>query len=314
MTVTGGSLSTAEIRYERAVADPARFNTGDILYVTVQNGESLLLTETELLSYGLTKEDLGVREVYVGCDSAEVGKTYRYMHSSYTVGKFNEIDYLLETATGKVYTRGGAYLGTATKIDANFTTEGNRVSYDGNTYYLGGAVGEIFGHYLYDEKGDWVFVDKNGNYVFVEAQVIREGYYEASIQQNFTADMYVGPYERFWYYQNSAGEFITLDADGDGILDDGMYTDLMISTSYKDWHYVGHLFAEGSGPKIVIENGKIVSGEAWARFGYVRNYMLADGTAVSESDLVVDYDANGNIVYGFYQPTFRYANATLFRG
>ena len=314
MTVTGGSLSTAEIRYERAVADPARFNTGDILYVTVQNGESLLLTETELLSYGLTKEDLGVREVYVGCDSAEVGKTYRYMHSSYTVGKFNEIDYLLETATGKVYTRGGAYLGTATKIDANFTTEGNRVSYDGNTYYLGGAVGEIFGHYLYDEKGDWVFVDKNGNYVFVEAQVIREGYYEASIQQNFTADMYVGSYERFWYYQNSAGEFITLDADGDGILDDGTYTDLMISTSYKDWHYVGHLFAEGSGPKIVIENGKIVSGEAWARFGYVRNYMLADGTAVSESDLVVDYDANGNIVYGFYQPTFRYANATLFRG
>ena len=45
-------------------------------------------------------------------------------------------------------------------------------------------------------------------------------------------------------------------------------------------------------------------------------YGTADvgGTAVSEGDLVIDYDENGNVVYGFYQPTFRYANETLFRG
>ena len=47
--------------------------------------------------------------------------------------------------------------------------------------------------------------------------------------------------------------------------------------------------------------------------GYVRNYMLADGTAVSETDLVIDYDANGNIVYGFYQPTFTFAEMNIFR-
>ncbi len=314
MGVTGGSLTTNEIRYTRATADPAKFEAGEVLYVTVQNGVSLLLRENELSAYGLTKDSAGVREVYVGCDTAEEGKIYRYMHSSYTVGKYNEIDYLLEVATGKVYSVGGVYLGTATALEGSFNVEGKTVSYEGTTYYLGGLIGEVFGHYLYDEKGDYVFVDQNGNHVFIEAQLIREGYVEASIQEQFSSHMYNGPYERFWYYHTSSGEFVSLDKDGDGILDDGIYTDLYISESYKDWHYVGHLFEEGDGPKIVIENGKIVSGEAWARFGYVRNYTLADGTAVSEADLVIDYDANGNIVYGFYQPTFRYANATIFRG
>ncbi len=309
MTVTGGQLNCNEIRYTRATADAAVYEPEEVLYAVQENGRSRLYRLSELLNAGYTADGEGVRRVYVGNDVSYIGEDYRYLTADYTLGGYNAPAYRLELATGKVYNLGGAYVGEAVSLSGSFASEGLRVTVNGATYYLAGMVGEVWGHHLYDEKGDYVFVDNDGNLVFYEAVVKGENYVEASVQEQFTSyGMFAGPFERNWYYRAKDGSYVSLDLDNDGILDDGSYTDLYISTG-TDMNAVGGVYE----PEIVIENGKIVKGEGWCRYGYKAVYTYADGTVVDKSELSIDYDENGNIVYGVYIPTLTFAEETLVR-
>ena len=214
--------------------------------------------------------------------------------------------------SGNLYDLSGAPLGK--KVDKAQIAEGCAVTFDGKTYYVCAEAGEIAGHYLYDEKGDFVFVDKNGNYVFYDAVEKRDGYVEASLQENFILSdgsahtMYNGSFERIWFYRNTAGEYVLLDKDGDGILDSGSYTDLYISKN-NDQHAVGGVIT----PEIVVENGKILKGDGWCHFSYAAVYSYADGSTASARDLVPVL-RNGAPIYGLYVPSMDYAEESFSRG
>ena len=317
MTVSSGRLAGSDIRYARAVADASRFAAGEHLYVIEKDGKSLLLRKDDLDSYGFTENSSGVRKVYVGGDVVNAGTSYRNLCLSYEKGKYNTPSYRIDLS-GNVYDLSGVPLGkTVTPSDYN---EGTSVSIDGVNYYICGKSGGVYGHYLYDEKGDYVFLDKNDNLVFYAAREKDANYVEASIQeemsiQNKKQIMYSGPYQRCWYYENSEFGFVDIPVDENGKLVDGTYTDLYVTDAdttqkrYGDFHAVSGVYT----PEIVVRNGKIVKGEGWCRFSYIADYTYADGTVVDKEKLKIDYDANGNIVYGIYIPETIFAEQSIVR-
>ncbi len=303
--LTGATLTGMDVKYTRATCDPALYEAGSFYYAV--KGETRLYTAEELSQSNIND---GYRKVYVGGDVSATGTNYRILTDSYTLGKFNTPRLRMDLS-GNLYTLSGVPLGK--KIEKPQISEGCAVTVDGETYYVCAEAGEIAGHYLYDEKGDFVFVDKNGNYVFYDAIEKREGYVEASLQEQFiltdgsSHTMYNGCFERIWFYKNTAGEYVLLDKDGDGILDDGSYTDLYIPEN-NDRHAVGGVFT----PEIVIEGGRIVKGDGWCHFRYAAVYSYADGSTVSVDDLVPVL-RDGRQVFGLYVPSMDYAEESFSR-
>ena len=295
-----------DVRYKRAIAD-ASYDTGRVYYVT--KGDTALYTESELITSGA---DMGkYRAVYLGGDVAEVGQEYAYLTDSYRENELNHPLYRMDRS-GNLYTLAGEALG-ATATVARFT-EGTTVRIDGyGTYTIMGLVGEVSGHYLYDEKGDYVYVDENGDYVFYQAIEKADDYIEASIQ-SYSAEI---PYERIWFYLNEDDQFVMLDEDEDGILDDGVYDDIRLvtfddiaanSNRKSSKYYVDPDVNTASSvrAKIVVEDGRIVSGEGFCNFSYVCEYTYADGSFADEWDILHDLDENGDTVYGMYIPYMVY--------
>lgn len=305
--LTGATLTGMDVKYTRATCDPALYKAGSFYYAVA--GNAALYTAEELSAAGITS---GYRKVYVGGDvSAEGEMNYRILTDEYTLGEFNTPRLRMDLS-GNLYTLSGAPLGK--KVDKVQIAEGCAVTFEGATYYVCAEAGEIAGHYLYDEKGDFVFVDQNGNYVFYDAIPKRDGYVEASLQEEFmlsdgsAGTLYNGSFERIWFYKNTAGEHVLLDKDGDGLLEDGSYTDLYI-TKNNDQHAVSGVYT----PEIVVENGKIVKGDGWCHFSYAATYSYADGTPVS-TDSLVPVHRNGSKIYGLYVPSMDYAEESFSRG
>lgn len=338
--LTSDDVTGWDVRYERAVADPSLYEAKTHYYVRANDKK--LYTYEEL---GGNTE--GYRKVYVGGDVGNYGSTYMYLTDNYVMNEWDLPEYVVGK-DGSVYTTAWVKVGTAYVSEggeifthsANFnagTDEGTVlfvVFDDGVTesasFTMRGTIGDHNGHFIYDEKGDFVFVDTNGHYVFYTAQEKRDGYIEASIQEYYMLKdsqaytLYDGPFERAWFYKNKAGDYVALDKDGDGILDDGIYTDIYTVTAedLKEWGSkavnkynvdpaINSNIPDDFVPTIIVRNGQIVKGEGFCHFSYVANYSYADGTAVDESALAIDYDKNGNVVYGIYMPSMDYAALEL---
>ena len=340
ITLTYDEVTGMDVRYVRAVADPALYEAHREYYV--RTGDVKLYTYAEL--QGNTD---GYRKVFVGGDVGIAGTSYMYLTDNYVMNEWDNPEYVIGQ-DGSVYTTAWAKVGTA-YVSENGARVAHPAAFDalkdeGTVVYvvfddgvtasasftMRGTIGGHAGHYLYDEQGDFVYVDTNGYYVFYDAQEKREGYIEASIQEQYQLNdsssmtFYTGPYERTWFYKNKDGAFVMLDKDGDGILDDGIYTDIYTVTAediaehatrarskYNVDPTVNKNIPSDFVPTIIVKNGQIVKGEGFCHFSYVANYSYADGAAVDKSAIAIDYDENGNVVYGMYMPSMDYAALEL---
>ncbi len=127
---------------------------------------------------------VGDRTVYVGGDTFIVGDSPSYINiaRSYTKLAYNTPEYILAPESGKTYTvcdtagrpvneNGKPVVingGTALTVTLPSTEEGTAFTLFGQTYYTISKSGGVVGHYLYDENGDFVYVDQNGNLVFYD--------------------------------------------------------------------------------------------------------------------------------------------------
>ena len=304
--LTKNRLTGMDVKYTRAVADASLYAAHETLYAVYEEGRTVLYRENDL------PDSVTARKVFVGGDVYTEGSLYYTLGKSYTANKINAFSYHMD-AMGNLYTTGGAYIGT---VDAYTSlAEGAPVTVNGETYYITARGGEVRGHYLYDEKGDYVYVDEDGNLVFYEAKEKSADYIEASIQ-TYANDVDAAriPYERIWFYLNTDKEFVLLDKDGDGKLDAGEYTDMYIVTAEDlengyamsgDKHAISGLV---SSPVIVVdENGIITKGEGFCSFTYAHDLVYADGSLADESSVLRETDENGNTVYGVYAPYMPYA-------
>lgn len=310
-TVTGW-----DAKYVRATA-PASLAAHKFYYV--YKGDKTLYTEP-------IKDKTGARKVFVGGDTVTVGQSFSYLVEKYTKGTFMSYKYRID-AKGNVYTLSGQLLGQAegltlarSGVFTAMSDEGKAVTFNGATYYLVGVHGDISGHYLYDEKGDWVYVDQNDDYVFYTAV---EKTSEASMQTfnaTYGRDLDI-PYQREWFYKNKAGELVSLESTlaesrtngGQNIVITDIYLvtaeDVQNHAYFKQSkYYVDPAVNTAStvSSQIVIRDGKIVAGEGYCHFSYVHTLTYADGSTVTESDVRRETDANGNVIYGMYIPYMEY--------
>ncbi len=135
-----------------------------------------------------TSFTVGNRTVFVGGDTfvagaVGVGATYINIGREYTILHYNTPEFMLaptevanqytvcDTAGRPVNANAKPVItdgGTAVVVTVSSTDEGTSLTLFGETYYMQSKCGGAVGHYLYDENGDFVYEDKDGNLVFYD--------------------------------------------------------------------------------------------------------------------------------------------------
>ncbi len=241
---------------------------------------------------------VGDRTVFVGGDVFTVGLTHLNIAKKYEKGAYNAPEYVLSPISGKDYTvcdlSGRPVTSGDTVVTLSGVSEGTVLTLNGQTYYIVSKSGGVVGHYLYDENGDFVYEDKNGNYVF----------YDFYKDEN-------GDFIKEYFYEKEDGSFVPLgewNADHTVYtLKDGTYTDMWlngdpITIAVLDNHTNVDSFFEkvkvqlsvgkfkvDSGT-IEIKNGIVLRGLGFMNFGYAYRFVDADGNEVSRSDVKVNQE------------------------
>ncbi len=268
---------------------------------------------------GGTTFQVGDRTVFVGNDTYKVGSTHIQIARTYTHGKYNIPEFMLSpTETALVYTvcdTAGRALnangqpvvasgGTALTVTLSSTTEGTTLTLFGETYYTISKSGGAVGHYLYDENGDFVYVDQNGNYVFYDFYKDADG--------NFMME---------YFFEDENGNFVPLGYWNDDhtkyTLYDGTYTHLSgtyvdengvtkttagiwlngdtmtvsrIDSTTGDAGLVNKVITQFRGGKFAvataelkIQNGVVVRGEGFMHKSYTYRFVDAYGNEIDKS-------------------------------
>ncbi len=276
---------------------------------------------------------VGNRTVYVGGDANIVGSTHLQLASSYVKGKYNAAEYVLApTGTALVYTlcdtaarpldASGAVAeisgNAAVTVTLSSTDEGATVSIGGTTYYIVSKSGGMVGHYLYDENGDFVYLDKNGNYVFYNfvkdnGTYVVDYFYETKDNQY----IYIGTMGADGLLRDENGELVTWinkSAETPDPEDPEYEIKLILMNSLTendiwlsgdqvkvayldDTESSAHLFEKVTKQfggkfrvktaRITIINGVIVRGEPFLGYGYKYNFVDANGNTVDKADVLV---------------------------
>ena len=269
-----------------------------------------------------TSFKIGDRTVYVGGDTfiAGDGPSYINIARSYTMLCYNEPEYMLAPLSGMTYTlcdTAGRPLnangkpvvidgGTAATVTLSSTDEGTALSLFGTTYYTVSKSGGAVGHYLYDENGDFVYVDENGDLVF----------YDFYKDEN-------GDFMTEYFYEDENSGFVPLGYWNDthtayklynGVFthEGGSYTDengvqktsagiwlsgdvLTISrldhthSNSEQLKMVVNQFNSGkykvTSANITIENGVLVRGEGFVHRSYTYRFVDAYGNEVEKASV-----------------------------
>ncbi len=220
---------------------------------------------------------VGNRTVYIGSDATTRGTAMAYIGTSYVPNACHEPAYIIKVISGTsygLYTLSGAPVmeGADQKtVTVSSYTEGTAFQMDGTTYYVLSKVASVYGHYYYDERGEYVYETVNGGYAFYDF------YRDAD-----------GDLVKEYFYLNENDEFVSLgkwNADHTVYtLRDGIYTDIRL---YKE---NDGSFGKGSkyhveSAVIEIENGVIVRGEGFMNFSYAHRFVDEYGNEVAEEDV-----------------------------
>ncbi len=266
---------------------------------------------------------VGNRTLYVGGDTFIVGEgaTHLQIGRSYEVLHYNapelilaptdtELLYTVCDLAGRALNAAGKPVivngGTALTVTLSSTAEGTTFSLFGETYYILSKSGGVVGHYLYDENGDFVYVDKSGNYVFYDfyrdenGDIMKEYFFEDENGGFVSLGFWNEEHTKYTLYNGTythlGGSYT--DENGDTKTTAGIWLsgdkmtvsrlDLthsdadqlnMVIASYKNCQY------KVSEAEITVQNGVLVRGEGFVHKSYAHRFVDAEGNEVSESDV-----------------------------
>ncbi len=248
-----------------------------------------------------TRLTVGNRTVYVGSDATTRGTAMAYIGTSYTANAYNEPAYLIQNVSGNtygVYTLSGAPVmnGTTQKTVAiSSYNEGTAFQMDGKTYYVLTKIASVYGHYYYDETGEFVYERKDGGLAFYDFYRDKDG----KIMKEY-------------FYLNTKNEYVPLgewNADHSVYtLKDGVYTDIRLYNATTDGSFGKGSKYEVTQATIEIKNGVIVRGEGFMNFSYTYRFVDEYGNEVKKED-VKRFDDK----LGIYIPQESYLGENMIR-
>lgn len=313
--LTHDNVNGIDKRYLRATADPARYGVRKLYFVFP--GDTALYPAEEL---SVERKAQG-RVVYAGGTVHRTGGRYACLSDDYCENEWRTPKLYLDTA-GRVFTPDGKEVGTCDvsglrdcmrgnefrRDSVSAFPEGRSVSFNGVTYTVSGTCGEFSGGYLTDEKGDYVYLDRDGHYVFVDPVPRTD---DTGSAQSFGDAAYV-PYQRDWFYTNRRGENVPLDFGRDAVITDIQLIPEKTVATDSAYNMMKYFVDPALNPEsrvsahITVKDGKITEGEGFCGFAYRLRYSYADGTPVNTDNIRLYPDENGNPVYGIYIPYMEY--------
>ncbi len=295
----------------------------NIMFDRVVGWDPMYTRAVDLTHESGTSFKIGNRTVFVGGDTFIVGTSYLQIAQSYKRGKYNTPEYMLVPASGSTYTvadLAGRALnasgqpvvisgGSPLTVTLQSTDEGTTLTVFGATYYVISKSGGTVGHYLYDENRDFVYVDKNGNYVFYDFYKDENGdfmleYFFEDENGNFVplgywnADhtkytLYNGKFthesgsyvDENGVTQTTAGIWLagdTMTVSGiDSTTNDADLADKVI-TQYKNGKF------RTDKAELLIQNGVVVRGEGFMHKSYTYRFVDAYGNEIRKDDVLRD--------------------------
>ncbi len=193
----------------------------------------------------------------------------------------------------KFYDAENTYVKTVNTLTFSYIKDGEHVLFVGNEVLDTDGVTMRKGC-LFDENRNYVFVDADGKYVYI----------------NFEKDE-SGDYKREWFYISNDAEYLAAnplgfkDADLSGTV---TYTDVATvhdTIGQKYFHESGCFNV--SSAAIVVKDGVVDSGARFLHYNYVYTFTYADGSAATP----LEDKENGETVYGLYIPPELYHELSI---